>query len=62
MKLLSINPKIIKKINEKCSDSPELKEFLYHVLDLEAEQTGWWTDKYRELITKYSGGGERRED
>jgi hypothetical protein len=59
---MGINPKIIKKIDEKCKNKPAYKEFLLDLLRIEAEDTGHWKTPYIEKINEYMEEGENCED
>jgi len=58
---MSINPKIINKMNEKKFPDPAIRQFLLELLDIESEGIGWYKDKYRDLIEKYNKDGDNDE-
>ena len=55
---MDINPKILKKVEEKTSNDLTIRAFLLELLNFESENNGWFTTKYSNLIGKYSIGSE----
>ena len=47
---MSINEKILEKLNNKTKDNPEIKEFLIKLLRKESDGLGWYKDTYKELL------------
>jgi hypothetical protein len=52
---MSINMKILKKVDEKTKLDPELKKAATNLLRLESEGVGAYKDEYRKIIEKSDG-------
>ena len=51
---MSINPKIFNAINELSVENENIKELLKELVLYETTNPGWYKDKYKELIVKYT--------
>lgn len=60
---MSINPKIIRSINELEKTNQAVKSFLLELLTYEIGNSGWYKDYYKKSIEKfYSKDGEDDEN
>lgn len=48
---------ILKLLHKNSGKNKQMQAFLEDLLNLEMEQPGWWNDKYKTIIDKYSKGG-----
>jgi hypothetical protein len=48
---------ILKLLQKNSSKNKQMQAFLGDLLDLEMEQPGWYNDKYKAIIDKYSNKG-----
>jgi len=45
---------ILKLLQKNSGKKKQMQDFLENLLDLEMECPGWWNEKYKALIEKYS--------
>jgi len=53
---------ILKLLQKNSSKNKQMQAFLEDLLNLEREQPGWWNDKYKAIIDKYSTEVNSREN
>jgi len=49
---------ILKLLQKNSAKNKQMQAFLEDLLNLEMEQPGWYNDKYKAIIDKYSNKGD----
>lgn len=59
---MSINKRIIDKINEKTEDDLSTRSFLLSILEKESDGLASFKNEYKQLLEKYREGWKKHED
>lgn len=47
---MALNKKILKKLNEKTTNEPEIRDFLIGIMQFESEPRGWYEKDYVKIL------------